>query len=198
MELANQGLHRGSAWLQLLDPATAVPDTIPGDTPEKKLANYADYLAAQVRLSYPTAAVSQMVGAGELAVEAPNQVHDFLTTHHGKFELGVQPVEQFIARNTLDVAGRDAAQRQTAPARLSAHDIGHSDVGPPHAEGRFGVSNRPLRQGHFHSRFRGRSRRRRAGAADVRQIGAHPQRRPELTISFLTAKTGLTLGGRLS
>jgi hypothetical protein len=44
-----------------------------------------------------------MVRAGELKVDAPAPIHDFLIEHQGQFEIGVQPVEQYIARNNLDV-----------------------------------------------------------------------------------------------
>ena len=36
-------------------------------------------------------------------MERPTPVHDFLTDQHGQFEIGVQPVEQYIARKNLEV-----------------------------------------------------------------------------------------------
>ena len=103
VQLAAVGLHRAAQWRQLIGPETPIPDTIPGETPEERRANYADFLAAQIRLSYPTAAVAHMVQVGELKVDSPLEVHAFLTEHQGQFEIGVQPVEQYIARRNLEV-----------------------------------------------------------------------------------------------
>ena len=115
LQLAQQGYYRAAQWSMLLTADVPIPKEIPGDTPEAKRANYADYLAAQVRLSYPTAAVAHMVKSGDLpltgaAPGASDQVHDFLTEHQGKFEIGVQPVQQYIARNNLQVADETVTQ----------------------------------------------------------------------------------------
>lgn len=102
--LAHSGFYRASQWNQVLTDSIPVPSEIPGETAETKRANYAAYLAAQVRLSYPTASVAQMVSNGELTVNAPGEVHKFLTDHEGQFEIGMQPVQRFIAQNQLEVA----------------------------------------------------------------------------------------------
>jgi hypothetical protein len=104
VQLAEKGLHRAADWLPLLDANNVqIPKEIPGDTPEKKKANYAEYLAAQIRISYPTASVAEMVRKGDLAVQSPAQVNTFLTQNQGQFEIGVMPAEHFIARNNLNV-----------------------------------------------------------------------------------------------
>ena len=115
LQLAQAGYHRAAKWGGLLNADVPIPKEIPGDTPEVKRANYADYLAAQVRLSYPTAAVAEMVKSGDLpltdaAQGVSDQVHTFLTEHQGKFEIGVQPVQQYIARNKLNVAEETVTQ----------------------------------------------------------------------------------------
>jgi hypothetical protein len=115
LQLAQMGYHRPEAWSQLLTPDLPIPKEIQGNTPDTRRANYASYLAAQVRLSYPTAAVAQMVKTGELPLTgAPagvsDQVHAFLTQHQGKFEIGVQPVSQYIAQNKLQVAEETVKQ----------------------------------------------------------------------------------------
>jgi hypothetical protein len=110
LQLVQAGYHRAAKWGELLNADTPIPEEIPGD-PEAKRANYAEFLAAQVRLSYPTAAVAEMVKSGDLPVSAPDKVHAFLTEHQGNgstqigqpFELGLQPVEQYISRNSLQV-----------------------------------------------------------------------------------------------
>jgi hypothetical protein len=114
-QLAQLGYHRAKEWSALLTPNIPVPKEIPGDTPEAKRGNYAEYLAAQVRLSYPTAAVAQMVKSGDLPLTGAtpgvaDNVHQFLTEHQGKFEIGVQPVQQYIASNKLKVADDTVTQ----------------------------------------------------------------------------------------
>lgn len=110
LQLAQLGYHRAQKWQALLTAGIPVPKEIPGDTVPAKQANYAAYLAAQVRLSYPTAAVAELVKSGDLAVSAPDQVHDFLMAHQGKFEIGVQPVQQYIKANNLDIAEQTVSQ----------------------------------------------------------------------------------------
>lgn len=103
-QLAQSGFHRPAKWNQLLGPNVPIPAEIPGDANTKK-ANYAAYLAAQVRLSYPTASIAEMVKAGDLKVNAADQVNKFLNDQQGKFEIGAQPVQQYIAKNKLKVDG---------------------------------------------------------------------------------------------
>jgi hypothetical protein len=116
LQLAQQGYYSAAKWTGLLTTSNApIPTDIPGNTPEVKRANYAEYLAAQVRLSYPTASVAQMVKTGDLPLPgasrgAPGQVHRFLTEHQGKFEIGLQPVQQYIARNNLEVGEETVTQ----------------------------------------------------------------------------------------
>jgi hypothetical protein len=117
LQLAQGGYYRAAQWSGLLTEAVPIPKEIPGETPQAKRANYGDYLAAQVRLSYPTAAVAHMVKGGDLpltgaAPGAPDQVYGFLTEHQGKFEIGMQPVQQYVARNQLNVAPETVTQIQ--------------------------------------------------------------------------------------
>jgi hypothetical protein len=110
VELAQRGFHSAARWGRLLDGGVPVPKEIPGETSEVRRQNYAEYLAAQVRLSYPTASIAEMVRSNALPVKAPEQVHTFLNEHQGKFELGMVPVQQYIARNNLDVAEETVTQ----------------------------------------------------------------------------------------
>jgi hypothetical protein len=114
LQLAQVGYHRPERWSQLLTADVPIPKEIPGDG-ESKRANYAEFLAAQVRLSYPTAAVAQMVKSGELPLTGAakgisDQVNAFLTEHQGKFEIGIEPVERYIAQNKLQVDGEVVKQ----------------------------------------------------------------------------------------
>ncbi|MFI1700706.1 neuraminidase-like domain-containing protein [Streptomyces bobili] len=104
-DLARRAYHRPERWLELLD--DTVPDGLPGDGPQDRRARYAELLAAQVRLSFPTAVLATRVRDGELPAAAEPELREavagFLAEQVGRFELGVEPVEAFLARNT-DVA----------------------------------------------------------------------------------------------
>ncbi|MFH0344546.1 MAG: neuraminidase-like domain-containing protein [Chromatiales bacterium] len=107
VQLVEHGFSRAQKWQEAIgnDP---VPPEIPGANAEEKRARYAELLSAKVRLSFPTAVVAHMVKSGETplaaAPEVRDGVHAFLTEQHGKFEIGMQPVEQFITRNNLQIA----------------------------------------------------------------------------------------------
>jgi hypothetical protein len=103
VNLIEQGYHQPAKWLALLD-ADAVPPEIKGGD-EQKRANYADLLATQLRLSYPTAALAALVKSGDTptAHGTTDRVHAFLMENHGQFEIGMQPVEQFAVRKQLQL-----------------------------------------------------------------------------------------------
>jgi hypothetical protein len=104
VNLVERGFYRPDKWLALLgnDPT---PPEIGGADQQEKLANYADVLATQLRLSYPTATVAAMVKSGETptANGTADRLHDFLMQHHDHFEIGMQPVEQYVARNRIQL-----------------------------------------------------------------------------------------------
>lgn len=104
VNLVEQGYFRAENWLNLVGDI-AIPKEIPGKDDAEKRANYSELLATQVRLSFPTAVVAQMVKTGETPLQngAGEQVHNFLMEQQGKFEIGMQPVEQYIARNKLQI-----------------------------------------------------------------------------------------------
>ena len=56
-----------------------------------------------MRLSYPTATISDLVKTGEMLVQE-KAVAQFLDDHHGRFELGLQPVEQYLHQNDIQLA----------------------------------------------------------------------------------------------
>jgi len=115
LQLAQMGYHRAEPWSRLLTAEVPIPKEIPGNTDKIKRDNYASYLAAKVRLSYPTAAVAQMVKSRELpltgaAGDVADKVHAFLTDHQGKFEIGVHPIQQYIVDRKLQVGDDVVAQ----------------------------------------------------------------------------------------
>jgi peptidoglycan hydrolase-like protein with peptidoglycan-binding domain len=105
VSLVERGYFRVENWRELIGDI-AVPKEVPGKDDAEKRANYSDLLATQVRLSFPTAVIAQMVRSGETPLQngAGEQVHAFLNKHQGQFEIGMQPVEQYIARNNLQIA----------------------------------------------------------------------------------------------
>lgn len=110
VQLAQAGYHRADAWRELLGQDVPVPPEIPGDGDESRRANYAAFLAAQIRLSYPTASVAQMVKAGVVrlpgsADDAAQRLHAFLAEHQETFDIGAEPVERYLARNAVAAGG---------------------------------------------------------------------------------------------
>lgn len=118
-QLVEKGLYRAPEWQRHLG-SDPVPSEIPGKDATEKRARYADLLAAQVRLSFPTAVVAQMVKGGETPVASEDvgeRVHTFLTQHAGQFEIGMQPFGQYVARNNLQVDA-EVAQEVTRIQRV--------------------------------------------------------------------------------
>lgn len=104
-QLPAEGFHRADGWRKALDDVP-IPAEIPGKNDIEKRERYAELLAAQVRLSFPTATLAAMVKAGETPAgpaKVRTGVSTFLSEHAGKFEIGMQPVAQYIARNNLKV-----------------------------------------------------------------------------------------------
>jgi len=96
-ELIGRGYHQPDRWLPLID---TPPPEIPGEGDEAK-ANYAAALAAQLRLSYPTATVAALIQDGQ--TPAGSGVHAFLTEHGSAFDISTQPIEQYAARHQLQL-----------------------------------------------------------------------------------------------
>ncbi|PTQ91460.1 PA14 domain-containing protein [Nitrosomonas nitrosa] len=100
LDLVDQGFYQAEKWSELIGDSI-IPPEISGKDDTEKRVNYAELMAAQVRLSFPTAVVAETIkniGGYNFSVAS-----SFLREHHGKFELGMQPIEQYISRNTLQV-----------------------------------------------------------------------------------------------
>jgi hypothetical protein len=110
-DLAARGYYDAAKWKPLV--GSDVPAAIPGATVDERAANYAEILAAQVRISFPTAVVADLVRTGALALPAPDgvraTVQQFLAANQGDFLIGSQPIEQYLARK----------QAQLDPAALT-------------------------------------------------------------------------------
>jgi Neuraminidase-like domain/FHA domain/Salmonella virulence plasmid 28.1kDa A protein len=99
MDLVSRGYYEPTKWTPLI--GTSIPPEIPGADAAEQTANYAALLAAQVRLSYPTAVVADQVTRNIVPVvgtaDVADGVAEFLTAHQADFRIGGQPVEQYIA-----------------------------------------------------------------------------------------------------
>lgn len=106
-DLVRAGLYEEEAWGELLADDVEIPDGIPGDDEDERRANYATFMAGQLRLAYPTAVVAEMVDAGEMPLSVPEAregVYEFLSTHQGDFELGVQPVGLYLRDRDVELS----------------------------------------------------------------------------------------------
>jgi hypothetical protein len=99
-DLAARGYYDAARWAPLI--GAAIPPSIPGATADEQAANYAELLAAQVRLSFPTGTIAGQIQAGIIPVagsaDTAELVADFLTENQGTFEIGAEPVEAYLAR----------------------------------------------------------------------------------------------------
>ena len=103
LDLVDQGFHRADKWKEVIGNG-AIPPEIRGKDDADKRMNYAELMAAQVRLSFPTAVVAEAINGIETPAANLSVASSFLREHHSKFEIGMQPVEQYISRNNLQVA----------------------------------------------------------------------------------------------
>ncbi len=117
VDLVTSRYYQASAWQPLLanvDP----PAEIAGATASEQKANYADFLAAQVRLSFPTATVAQLADSGSLGQAAVSAgVGSFLQAHQAAFDIGDEPISQYLA-NTGTSAAPELVQQITAIQRV--------------------------------------------------------------------------------
>ncbi|MGD0246679.1 MAG: FHA domain-containing protein, partial [Streptosporangiaceae bacterium] len=99
-DLAARGYYDAARWAPLI--GAAIPPSISGATADEQAANYAELLAAQVRLSFPTGTITGQIQAGIIPVagsaDTAELVAGFLTENQGTFEIGIEPVEAYLAR----------------------------------------------------------------------------------------------------
>ena len=103
LDLASRGYYDPAKWQPLI--GTSIPTQIPGATAAAQSTNYANLLAAHVRLAFPTAVVSNLVSQSKLPIQGTADVATgvttFLTSNQGQFEIGIEPVEAYIARSKI-------------------------------------------------------------------------------------------------
>jgi peptidoglycan hydrolase-like protein with peptidoglycan-binding domain len=102
-DLVNRGYYEPAKWVPLI--GSTIPPGIPGANADEQRANYAQLLAAQLRLSFPTAVIGDQVRRGVLAIAdsavVATGVADFLTAHQDQFSIGAEPIDAYIARNNI-------------------------------------------------------------------------------------------------
>jgi hypothetical protein len=104
-DLVPAGYHRPETWEHLVK--GMVPAQIPGQNEAERERNYAEVLAAQLRLSFPTAVLADRIGRGELQLgdESSRQaVKQFLIEQAESFHVGLEPLDGYIKRRNLAVA----------------------------------------------------------------------------------------------
>lgn len=122
-DLARRGYHRAARWTELLTANVPVPPGIPGANAAERRQKYAELLAAQVRVSHPTASLAELVQSGDLPVARRDDVAAFLGAHDD-FEVGAMPVQQYVARKQLEVpsATLDQVQRLQRVYQITPND----------------------------------------------------------------------------
>ncbi|WP_426112447.1 neuraminidase-like domain-containing protein [Massilia sp. PWRC2] len=122
--LVEAGFHDPASWLTLLNDTVQIPDKISGLDRRTQRLNYADYLSALLRLSYPTACMGQLVQRGAFRIASAEAVGKFLTEHQQDFAFGSQPVEQYAAQRRLDLepAVVEGIRRLHRVHQISARD----------------------------------------------------------------------------
>lgn len=102
-DLVTQGYYQASAWLDLMSDI-APPAGIPGATEVEQKANYAESLAAQVRLSYPTGTVGQLASSGAFGQTATSPGAGGFLLANQSFDIGAEPVQQYLDRTSTAAA----------------------------------------------------------------------------------------------
>jgi hypothetical protein len=105
-DLVRAGLYKADAWTNLI--GNDLPAGITRDS-------YAKGLAAQVRLSFPTLVVSEMVRTNEVAASDSNNasqaVAHFFSAGQADFTIGVQPVKTWRGYSKLNADAQSGARR---------------------------------------------------------------------------------------
>ena len=102
-DLASRGYYDAAKWAPLI--GASIPPGIPGSDVDEQASNYAQLLAAQVRVAHPTAVLADQVRRGILPVpgsaDDTENVADFLAGYQDDFVIGVEPIQAYITRKGL-------------------------------------------------------------------------------------------------
>lgn len=127
-DLVRLRFYESKAWEPLLTDDVPIPADIPGISPVEKRANYATFIASQIRLSYPTAVIAELVRTDAIPLGAAQAVRtavaQFLSEHQAEFEFGLQPVERYLRKKNIEL---DAAQLTELKRLQRVYQISPSD-----------------------------------------------------------------------
>lgn len=113
-DLAARGFYQPQPWQELV--TGTVPAHVPGSDDAERETNYTQLLAAQVRLSYPTAVAADLLSRNIIQLTddpaVQGAVQEFLAGQAQNFDIGSEPVARFAARRELSIDGPVLAQVQ--------------------------------------------------------------------------------------
>ncbi len=115
VDLVRRGLHRPRVWTELLGPDSGVdvPEEIEGESIAGRRRAYAELLANELQIAYPTQVVAELIRSENVRLPgldaAREDIYTFLYEQAGRFELGVHPVEAYSAANNLDLGEQTQA-----------------------------------------------------------------------------------------
>jgi hypothetical protein len=103
LDLATRGYYEASKWVPLI--AGSTPPNMPGATPAAQAASYAEFLAAQIRVSFPSAVLADQVKRGVMPIADDGKVADevaaFLANNQTNFSIAAEPIQAFLAREKI-------------------------------------------------------------------------------------------------
>lgn len=112
-DLATRGYYNASKWTPLI--GSSIPPGVPGATAAEQAANYAELLAAQVRVSFPTAVLADKIKSNVIPLaDTPaiqSEVATFLAANQAQFGIGSEPVDAFLARTKTTAPSSQARQQ---------------------------------------------------------------------------------------
>lgn len=107
VDLVRNGLYKPEAWEKLLDKDIKIPNGKQGGTAKENRKNYIDYMVFQLKRSYPTAVLAEMVNRNQLPLKSGDtlkkEIYTFFRDTQGSFEIGKHPVEQFLKDNNMQL-----------------------------------------------------------------------------------------------
>lgn len=107
IDLIKNGLYKKEAWESLFRNGVTIPGDMLGKTDDEKKSNYIDYMVFQLKLSYPTSIVAEMVNNDELKVQGDSsikkEVYQFLHDMQDKFKIGTEPLRKVLHDNQMQL-----------------------------------------------------------------------------------------------
>jgi len=105
-DLVSNGYYEAKKWVDIIGD-NPVPEEFTGKDENERKQRYAECIAAQLKLSFPTAVISQMVSLKETPLLEDNnidKVHSFLQDQQNRFEIGMHPIRYFVKKNELEIS----------------------------------------------------------------------------------------------